>query len=236
MTKKDKAQLDLDLQSLDENVLIDCRDVGICYRKPFKLGSKHSRADREFWPFKNLNLRLERGKTLGVMGRNGSGKSTLLRMLAGVTLPDSGKMIRRPGLSVQLLNVNLGFERQLTGRENVVMAGMLLGLSRSKIRSRVDAIHEFSGLGSFFDEPVYAYSSGMVARLGFSIAIEADPDVLLLDEVLSVGDKEFKSKSRDKTRELISSGKSVVLVSHDQQTHDDFCDEVIELSKAATFN
>jgi lipopolysaccharide transport system ATP-binding protein len=193
------------------------------------MGKFSSKDKREFWPFKDFSLELKKGEVLGILGKNGAGKSTLLRLLAGVILPDAGVVIRRDNSSVQLLTVNLGFERILTGRENAIMAGMLLGKSRAEVLARLDKVKEFSGLGNFFDEPVYAYSSGMVARLGFSVAVEADPDVLLLDEILSVGDAEFKEKSRAKTRELIRSGKSVVIVSHDSKTHDEFSDRIVQM-------
>lgn len=223
----------IETNALPEDVLLRCENVGICYRKPYKLGQSHERESREFWPFRDLNLELKRGETLGVVGRNGAGKSTLLRLLAGVILPDSGEIVKKTALDIQLLSVNLGFERILTGRENAVMAGMLLGKSKGYIVKRLDAISDFSELGRFFDEPVYSYSSGMVARLGFSIAIEADPNVLLLDEILSVGDKDFRQKSRAKTQEMIQSGKSVVIVSHEEKTLKEFADRVIKMGESS---
>lgn len=214
---------------LDDDVVLECQGAGICYRKPYKLGRSHGREAREFWPLRDFNLKLHRGETLGITGRNGAGKSTLLRMLAGVIEPDAGRVLRRSGLNVQLLSINLGFERILSGRENAVMAGMLLGESRAEIESCLEEIKEYSELGDFFEEPVYSYSSGMVSRLGFSIAMQAKPDVLLLDEVLSVGDSSFQEKSKLATRAMIESGKSVVLVSHNKSTHQDLSDRVIEL-------
>jgi lipopolysaccharide transport system ATP-binding protein len=214
---------------LADDVLLRCEGVGICYRKPYKLGQSHDRENREFWPFQDLDLELKRGETLGVLGPNGAGKSTLLRLLAGVTHPDAGRLMKRPNLNIQLLSVNLGFERILTGRENAVMAGMLLGKSRNSMEDCLEAIKEYSELADFFEEPVYSYSSGMVARLGFSIAIEADPDVLLLDEVMSVGDQAFRDKSRARTEELIKSGKSVVLVSHDLSMHSNLSNRMVNL-------
>lgn len=214
---------------LQEDVVLECREVGICYRKPCKLGYSHNREDREFWPFRQLNLTLGRGETLGIRGRNGAGKSTLLRLLVGVTHPDEGVVVKRPGLSIQLLSLNLGFERILSGEENAIMAGMFLGKSRSYMLSRIEAIREFSDLGDFFYEPVYSYSSGMRARLAFSIATEIEPDVLLLDELLSVGDAEFKERSKKRTTDLIKSGKTVVIVSHGKKFLESMCDRIIEL-------
>tara|TARA_B110000208_G_C11769218_1_gene429752 strand:+ start:725 stop:1405 length:681 start_codon:yes stop_codon:yes gene_type:complete len=219
----------IETNDLAEDLLLRCEDVGICYRRPYKLGRSHSKENREFWPFRNVNLELKRGETLGVVGRNGTGKSTLLRLLAGVTHPDLGRLIKRPKLKIQLLSVNIGFEQILSGRENAIMAGMLLGKTRKEMMERLDAIDEFSELGAFFDEPVYSYSSGMRARLGFSIAIQADPDVLLMDEVLSVGDRQFKEKSKGAMKALMNSGKSIVLVSHDSLYLEKNADSVFEL-------
>lgn len=219
----------VETNELPEDVLIRCEGVGICYRKPQKLRQYHDAESREFWPFRELDLELRRGETLGVVGRNGVGKSTLLRMLAGITYPDSGRLMMRPKLNVQLLSDNLGFERILTGRENAVMAGMLLGLSRKEVESSLGAIKDFSELGDFFEQPVYSYSSGMIARLGFSIAIEAKPDVLLLDEVLAVGDEAFREKSYMASLKQIQSGKSVIIVMHDSGLIEKTCDRVVEL-------
>ena len=134
---------------LADDVLLRCEGVGICYRKPYKLGQSHDRENREFWPFQDLDLELKRGETLGVLGSNGAGKSTLLRLLAGVTHPDAGRLMKRPNLNIQLLSVNLGFERILTGRENAVMAGMLLGKSRNSMEDCLEAIKEYSELADF---------------------------------------------------------------------------------------
>ncbi|MEM7791158.1 MAG: ATP-binding cassette domain-containing protein [Verrucomicrobiota bacterium] len=215
-----------------EDTVLECRGVGICYKKPLKLGKSSDRRRREFWPFRGVNMVLKKGETLGIVGRNGAGKSTLLRLLAGVTAPDEGNLFVRRDLRVQLLSINLGFEKILTGRENAIMAGMLLGKSREAMLERIEQIKEFSELGDFFDEPVYSYSSGMRARLGFSAAIEADPDLLLLDEILAVGDKQFKEKSRKVTRSLIDSGKSVVIVMHDRSFINKNCDKVLELDQS----
>ena len=220
----------IETNDLPEDVLLRCEGVGVCYRKPYKLGQSHDREDREFWPFQGLELELKRGETLGVVGRNGAGKSTLLRLLAGVTHPDAGRLLKRPKLNIQLLSVNLGFERILSGRENAVMAGMLLGKSRKEMESRLEAIKEFSELGEFFEQPVYAYSSGMTARLGFSVATQADQDVLLLDEVLAVGDQGFRDKSKVVIRSLIESGKSAILVMHNRKFVRENCDAFLELA------
>ena len=219
----------IETDDLADDVLLRCEGVGICYRRPNKLGLTHDRESRQFWPFKNLSFELKRGETLGVVGRNGAGKSTLLRLLAGVTQPDAGQIYKRNNLNIQLLSVNLGFERILSGRENAIMAGMLLGKSYSEMQSCIDAIKDFSELADFFEEPVYSYSTGMISRLGFSIAIEAEPDILLLDEVLNVGDRPFRVKSRAKAVELMDSGRSVILVTHDPKTLKDFTQRSIRI-------
>ena len=219
----------IETDTLPCNTVLKCEQIAVCYRKPRKLGQSSRVENREFWPFEGLDLELKRGETIGVTGNNGAGKSTLLRLISGVIAPDRGTFMKKPGLRVQLLSINLGFEKILTGRENALMAGILLGKTRQEMSEKIDSIHDFSELGSFFDEPVYAYSSGMLARLGFSIAVEADPDVLLLDEILNVGDRSFRLKSRAKTVELMKSGKSVVLVSHDPKTLKDFTDRTIRI-------
>jgi lipopolysaccharide transport system ATP-binding protein len=151
--------------------------------------------------------------------------------MAGIILPDEGVILKRPDVRVQLLNINLGFERMLTGRENAIMAGMLLGKTRAYMLEKVDEILAFSELGAFFDQPVYTYSSGMTARLGFSVAIQADPDILLLDEILAVGDQSFREKSKRKIRELIAGGRSVVLVMHNRALLEEMSDRVILFEK-----
>lgn len=199
-------------------VVLSAQGLGLKYTRRRKLFSRGNR-DRDFWALKDISFDLYRGETLGVIGGNGSGKSTLMRILAGVTAPDRGKLWVAEGAQVQLLSIGLGFEQVLSGRENAILSGMLLGKSRAYMQSRLSRILEFSGLGDFFDQPVYTYSSGMRARLGFSVAIEAEPDVLLLDEVLGVGDTEFRARSSEMIKEKVRSNKTVVLISHNPKTH-----------------
>jgi ABC-2 type transport system ATP-binding protein len=172
------------------------------------------RPNREqFWALRDIDLRVEPGETLGILGRNGAGKSTLLRLLAGVTQPTRGVATLR-GRIAPLLSVGVGFHQEMTGRENVYVNGMLLGLSRSEIARRFDDIVDFADLAEFIDTPVKFYSSGMFMRLGFSIAISVDPDILLVDEVLAVGDLGFRVRSFDRMRALHESGTTIVFVSH----------------------
>ena len=203
-----------------DNTLIVLDKVGIAFSAQRRVGGGR------FWALEEVSLTLRRGERLGVIGRNGAGKSTLLRVLAGILRPDRGTVTRKP-VSVQLLALALGFVPYLTGRDNAVLSGLMLGLRRRDIRDRLEAIKDFSELGDFFDQPIATYSSGMVMRLGFSVAIQVDPDVLLIDEVLSVGDAEFKEKSGLALRERINDGRAVVLVSHDETQIASICDRVL---------
>lgn len=179
-----------------------------------------------FWALNDISFDLYRGETLGVIGRNGVGKSTLLQVMAGIISPDKGVIVRND-CTVSLLSLQVGFIPHLTGRENAVLSGMLLGIHRIDIEKAMPEIIEFSGLGEFIDEPVRAYSTGMRARLGFSVSIQIDPDVILVDEVLGVGDADFRKKSNAAMRDKISSDKTVVIVSHDEGTLKELCDRVI---------
>jgi lipopolysaccharide transport system ATP-binding protein len=180
----------------------------------------------KYWALKDVSFDVYHGETLGVIGKNGAGKSTLLRVLAGIIAPDRGE-IRVNDCRVSLLSLQVGFIQHLTGRQNAILSGMLLGLRRREVEERMDEIVAFSELDEFMDEPVRSYSTGMRARLGFSVAFQADPDVLLVDEVLGVGDMAFRKKSSEAMRERIRSNKTVVLVSHGLQTIEDLCDRVI---------
>ncbi len=167
----------------------------------------------ELWALRDIDLRVEPGETVGVVGRNGAGKSTLLRLLAGVSQPSAGSLTIR-GRIAPLLSVGVGFHQEMTGRENVYVNGMLLGLTKREIAARFDDIVEFAELGDFIDTPVKFYSSGMFMRLGFSVAIHVDPEVLLVDEVLAVGDVGFQLRCLDHMRGLQRSGTTILFVSH----------------------
>jgi ABC-type polysaccharide/polyol phosphate transport system ATPase subunit len=180
----------------------------------------------ELWALRDANLRVEPGETLGMIGRNGAGKSTLLRLLAGVTGPTTGTVVTR-GRVAPLLSVGVGFHHELTGRENIYVNGMLLGFSKSRINALFDEIVEFAELGEFIDTPVKFYSSGMYMRLGFSVAIHVEPDVLLVDEVLAVGDVSFRRRSLDRMRAMQQSGTALVFVSHWLQTVQMLCPRTV---------
>jgi lipopolysaccharide transport system ATP-binding protein len=188
---------------------------------------------KPFWALKDVSFNLYQGETLGIIGRNGVGKSTLLRLIADIVKPNRGEIINY-GFSAALLCMQLGFIHYLTGRENAILSGMFMGLRKQEILSRLDDIIAFSELGSFIDQPVGTYSSGMVARLGFSVALQADPDILLIDEILGVGDAEFVHKSTQAMRERMRSHKTIVFVSHNSQMVEQLCDRVVWIEEGVS--
>jgi len=200
--------------------IVTLENVGVAFNARLRAGAPR------FWALEDVSLRLERGQRLGVIGRNGAGKSTLLRVLAGILVPDRGRIARAP-VSCQLLSLSVGFMHHLSGRDNAILSGLMLGLRRREIEQRLPAILEFSGLGDFFEQPISSYSTGMVMRLGFSVAMQVEPDVLLIDEVLAVGDADFQEKSGQALRERIHGGTTVVFVSHGDAQIRQVCDSVL---------
>ncbi len=180
--------------------------------------------------FQGLDLEIPKGISLGIIGRNGSGKSTLLKLMAGIYKPDSGT-IQVNGRVSSLIELGAGFHPEFSGRENVFINGTVLGLSRKEIEKRFDRIVRFAELESFIDAPVRTYSSGMYVRLGFSVAVNVDPDILLVDEVLAVGDESFAHKCLDKMLAFKKAGKTILLVTHDLPTVEGFCDQAIWLEE-----
>ena len=212
---------------------IEVENLNICYKglksysikKNFLLG-KRSKAEL-FQAVKNVSFKLEKGEILGIVGKNGSGKSTLLKAIAGIFTPDSG-VIDLHGHSVSLLAIGVGFQRELSGRENILLSGMLLGFTEEEINQRTDEIIAFSELGDFIDKPVRTYSSGMYSKLSFAITAILETDIILIDEVLSVGDTRFRKKSYAKMKELISQkDRTVVIVSHDRKTVTELCNKLL---------
>ncbi len=178
-----------------------------------------------------VSLKLIRGETLGVIGRNGCGKTTILRVMAGILAADSGTVWRRPGTTSALLTIGLGFKPQLTGRDNALLAAMLQGASRQEAGACLEEIKAFSELGDSFEEPVKTYSTGMRARLGFTTALITHVDVLLIDEVLSVGDSRFRTKAQQAMKDRISGDQTVVFVSHMDAQIRALCDRVIWINE-----
>jgi len=181
-----------------------------------------------FYALKNVSFNVRKGERVGILGLNGAGKSTLLKAIAGVYKPTEGTIIKR-GKIIPLLELGAGFERQYTGRENVFLYGSFLGYSREFIESKFDEIVAFSELGKFIDVPVENYSSGMRARLGFAIATVVQPEILILDEVLSVGDARFRKKSEQKIRSLMKDDVTVLFVSHNANQVKNICNKAIIL-------
>jgi ABC-2 type transport system ATP-binding protein len=178
----------------------------------------------EFWALRDVSFEIPKGSTFGLIGENGSGKSTMLKCIARILRPNDGS-IRTVGSLAALLELGSGFHPELSGRENVYLNGSILGMSKSQIDDKFDSIVDFSGIGEFIDQPVKNYSSGMYVRLGFSVAINVDPDILLVDEVLAVGDANFQDKCMDKFARFRRAGKTVVVVSHAMGSLRTLCDE-----------
>jgi len=204
--------------------LLRVRDVALRYIVRGRIFTR-GRSDR--WALRGLSFDLHAGETLGVIGRNGAGKTTLLRLLAGILGPDRGVVERAPGVRASLLSLQVGFLPQLTGRENAILSGMLLGLRRAEVDERLASIVSFAELADVIDDPISSWSDGMRARLGFAVAYHADPDLLLLDEALGTGDADFHEKSAAAMRERIRSDRTCVLVSHDAASITELCDRCI---------
>jgi ABC-2 type transport system ATP-binding protein len=185
---------------------------------------------RDFWALKDINLEVEPGTTLGILGRNGAGKSTLLGIIAGILQPTSGT-VEVNGRLVALSGMGAGFNKEFTGRENVILNGLILGMEYREILERFDDIAAFADIGDFMDQPIKTYSSGMRSRLGFAVAVNVEPDVLILDETLAVGDAVYRETALQKMYELRDSGTTILFVSHSTKMVEDFCTEAILLHK-----
>lgn len=182
----------------------------------------------DFEALKHVSFRVPKGQMVGVIGRNGSGKSTLLKVAAGVYMPSSGS-VRVEGTIAPLIELGAGFHHELTGRENILMNGLLLGLSKSQVKEREERIIEFAELGDFIDSPIKQYSSGMYMRLAFSVATEVDPDILIIDEILGVGDAGFREKCYERILKFKDLGRTMFFVSHDAASVRQFCDRALLL-------
>ena len=223
---------------MKKNVAISVQDVGI------RFNLNHERVDNlkefvikflrkdlkfnEFWALKDINFEIKKGERLGVLGLNGSGKSTLLKVVSGVMKPTSGK-VEVDGVISPMIELGAGFDQNLTARENIYLNGAILGYSKKFLDSKFDEIVEFSELKDFLDVPVKNFSSGMTAKLAFSIATIVEPEILIVDEILSVGDLRFQEKSKNKMMEMIKGGTTVLYVSHSLESIKDLCNKVVWL-------
>lgn len=216
-----------------KKIAISVKNLHISYRgiKKFSIRKTLFKGKKSkveiFEALKGVSFEVEQGKIVGIIGKNGSGKSTMLKAIAGIFSADKGK-IDLHGNTISLLSIGVGFQPKLTGYENIFLSGMLLGFSEEEIKARVDEIIKFSELGKFIYKPVKSYSSGMYSKLAFSITAILETEIILIDEVFSVGDIKFKEKSYNKMKELINKDdRTVVIVSHSMATLKELCDEVI---------
>ena len=211
----------------NEQSMLELNNVSLSYRSKkttFEHGV-HSVLD-------SVSLTLTEGETLGVIGKNGCGKTTILRLMAGILAPTHGKVIQRAGASSALLSIGVGFKPQLSGRDNAVISAMLQGSTQQQAKAFLDDIKEFSELGDSFEEPVKTYSSGMISRLGFTTALMTHVDIMFIDEVLSVGDAQFRQKAEPALKERIQGKQTVVFVSHSSSQINALCDRAIWLNDA----
>ena len=223
---------------MKENVAISVKEAGMRFnlnqehvdnlKEYFIKILKRDLKYNEFWALKDVSFEVKKGERLGVLGLNGSGKSTLLKVVSGVLKPSTGKVQTR-GVVAPLLELGAGFSPQYTGRENIYLYGAVLGYSKDFLDEKFDEIADFSGLGEFIEVPIKNYSSGMKSRLGFSIATIVEPDILILDEVLSVGDKRFRSKCEKKIMSMFDRGVTVLFVSHSLEQVQRLCDKAVIL-------
>jgi ABC-type polysaccharide/polyol phosphate transport system ATPase subunit len=228
------------LPSVSEAVSIHVEDVSVTYRTSLEKRptlrttlmrfGRRERIVREVEAVKHVSFEVRHGSVLGVVGANGAGKSTLLRAIAGILPPTSGRVTVHGQVST-LLALGVGFNKDLTGRENVTLGGLAAGLRREQLEEKYDEIVEFAELEEFMDMPMRTYSSGMYGRLAFSVAVNMEPDILLIDEALSVGDARFRRKSFDKMRELCRQARTIVLVSHSMGSIEELCDSAVWMHK-----
>ena len=197
---------------------------------------KSEEKDKIFRAIKGVSFNVEKGEILGIIGKNGSGKSTMLRAIAGIFRPDEGT-IDLCGNSISLLSIGVGFNSEMSGRKNIISSGMLLGFSKDEILEKMDSIIEFAEIGDYIDMPVKTYSSGMHSKLAFSITANLETDIMLIDEVLSVGDEKFKKKSLNKMKTLIAdANRTVIIVSHDLEILHELCDRIMWLHEGEIRN
>ena len=220
--------------------MLEIKNVSVVFKKTsekmtslkeYFINSLRKKIKKEkFVALEDINITIKKGEIIGLLGLNGAGKSTLLKVISGIIKPTTGE-VKLNGKMAPLIELGAGFDPELTGRENIFLNGSLLGFSKKELKERIEEIIEFSELNEFIDVPLKNYSSGMYARLGFSIATIYDPEILIIDEVLSVGDFHFQEKSLNKIMEMIGKGTTVLFVSHDIEQVKKLCEKVIWLEK-----
>lgn len=224
------------------NTVIEFDKVSKKFQKGRKTNLKQALLDylkphsqEDFWALKDVNFKIRKGEVVGIIGVNGSGKSTILKLIAGVLTPTNGK-VTVEGKIGPLIELGAGFHPEFTGRENIYLNGTILGLTKKEIDDKFESIVDFSGINEFLDTPVKHYSSGMYMRLGFSIAIHSNPDILLIDEILAVGDIAFQQKCYDKLVKFQKEGVTILLISHSLEIIKHFCNKIIFLDNGKILN
>lgn len=227
MSNENTTSIVIDSVSLDFPVMYNS---SLQIRNLFKGNFRKIFKREKFTAINNLSFNVEKGEVLGVIGPNGAGKSTLLRLLSGIYVPSAGKVLTRGNISL-LAGVGAGFQANLTGRQNIFLSGSIYGIPKKELKRLEQSIIDFSEIEKFIDQPLRTYSSGMKARLAFSIATNLKPDILLIDEVIAVGDSSFKKKSMAKIKEMVASDCTVVIISHSQSLLEMICDRILCLHK-----
>ncbi len=223
---------------MDNDLMIEIRDLTKVYKmydKPIdrlkeSLSITHKQYSKDFYALSNINLEIHRGENIGIIGTNGAGKSTLLKIITGVLSPTSGT-VKVNGKISALLELGAGFNPEYTGLENIYLNGTMMGYTREEVNAKVDGILQFADIGEFIHQPVKTYSSGMFARLAFAVAINVEPEILIVDEALSVGDVFFQAKCYKKFEELKANGTTILFVSHDLSSINKYCDKVVFMNK-----
>ncbi len=219
---------------MKESPIVTLKDISkkyiVHHERPTFLESIINGSNEEFWALKNINLRINKGERVGIVGPNGSGKTTLLKIITGITTPTSGE-VRTEGKIVSLIDLEAGFHPEMTGIQNIFLNGMIVGMTKDEIEIKLSKIIAFAGIGKFIDTPLYTYSSGMKLRLGFAIAAHSEPDIILLDENMAVGDSQFQEKSRRKIREFCDRGVAAVIATHSLTFLESMCKRAILLQK-----
>lgn len=217
-----------------KDVAVELKNINKTYilhhEKPTFTEKLIGNSKEEFVAIKNLNLKIFQGEKVGIIGSNGSGKTTLLKIMAGITTPTSGN-VKVSGKAVSLIELTAGFHQDLSGEENIFLNALILGISKKEIKQKYQSIIDFADVGKFIDSPLYTYSEGMKLKLGFSIAIHADPDILLLDEGIMAGDANFQKKSGEKIEEFFRKNKTIIVVSHWLHYMHQHCERIIWIDK-----